>query len=76
MSETSKFHMNDEVKLKLTKSGLKTLLDSVYRSEFEINAGNIVTMRLWECMHIFGGRLFFGCKIQFENNMIELVTEE
>ncbi len=68
-------NMNDQVKLKLTKSGLKALSEDVYRSHIEINDGNIIIIHLWECMNIFGAGMFNGCNIPFEKNNIEVMNE-
>lgn len=74
-------NVNDAVKVKLTKHGIKTYeehLKKYYHKSMRDIVFNkkdeYVTLDLWELMHIFGKDLYHGNEdLPFENN--EIIVE-
>lgn len=73
------FNINDEIKVKLTRKGLRFHREYYYEiyknTNFEyteppVDGDGYSTFQLWEVMHIFGKHLYNGCQMPFEANII------
>lgn len=77
-----KLNLNTEAKVRLTEQGA-TLWNAYWQKEHlpadirpaSKTAGDVLSIQLWEAMHIFGPHCFNGCRIPFEDNVIELPDE-
>ena len=70
------FNMNVEATVKLTNEGENILRQHFksYPGLIKIDEHKFYKTSLWEIMHIFGGHVYNGCQIPFENNAIMLAV--
>lgn len=81
-----KMNLNDTVKVKLTDEGIKILKERyqyfnrmlakqsipIEPFELKLDAEGYYHAQLWHLLEDFGDKVFLGCEVPFENNVIEV----